>query len=212
MENHRLKDWPVTYDIDLFNKIYHEVQPLKKKLVSQMDPRRFRVDRTIIDSWFDDKILFVYRKHHEEMDPDVLKGYVINSLKTFQLRALRKAYTQDMLFHTSIAPLEGEDELINRIPDKVDSGENPLLDEATSYLKKKLSSDAFFVLSIELNPPPYIITRIPKSTAKIPSHLIAEYIGMPDEQKSIRHINKLRKEIKAVTKMAREYFNNLATS
>ena len=61
------------------------------------------------------------------------------------------------------------------------------------------------VLGVELNPPLYIIEKLNeqnKSLTKIPSLLIAEYLGL-----ELNYVNSLRKEIKSIIIDARKYFN-----
>jgi hypothetical protein len=78
-------------------------------------------------------------------------------------------------------------------------------------MKARLSEDAYFLLEIELNPPPYILaqlenpdqTKIPKPSAE----LIAEYLGIEDNEYALEYIAKLRSEIKEMTKQARDYFS-----
>ena len=213
MELHRLKPMDQSYDSKLFNQLYKETESLRKSLANQIDCRRYGVSKDIILSWFDDKFIFVFNKHFKDKDPDVLKGFLISSLQMFKYRVLRKAYGKQAEDFTSTVELDGESELINIIPiDNEIQGEELFLEMALDFMKNKLSDDAFFIMNLELNPPPYIINRVNSTTAKIPSHILADYMDLGISNKAIKYINQLRKEIRIGTTMAREHFSNLAIS
>jgi len=165
MEIHRLKPMIENYDREVFNIIYQDVEPLKHSLANQIDSRLFGVSKDIILSWFDDKLLFVFNKHYNDKDPDVLKGYIINSMKTFKYRILRKAYTEEAHFLGSHVELEGEDfSYINIIPDKEEESDHDLfMGIVSNFMQDKLSDEAHFLYSIQINPPAYILSRMKKS-------------------------------------------------
>ena len=208
MEIHRLTIMQPNYDKILFNKIYHETEGLRNSLVFQIDARRYGVTSDIIKSWFDDKFMFVFNKYYGKIDNEVLKGYIINSLKTFKYRVLRNAYTKNNLYNDSIH-IEDHENLINIIPvdDNMDS-KKELLNLALSFLKKKLSKEAYTILDIELNPPPYIAFKLKSLNTKIPAKLIAEYLDLEVDSNSIAYINGLRKEISVIISKAKSYFEN----
>lgn len=211
MEIHRLTRMREGYSQELFNKLYQETKPLRISLARQIDARRYNVTNDIIQSWFDDKFIFVFNKHFDNKQPEVLKGYIINALKTFKLRILRKAYNQEGLFHSSLVELEGESEIINYIPDRTfETTESIFRDMVVEFMKEKLSDNAYLLFELQLDPPPYIINRIPKPSSKIPYDLIIDYLGIDfgDYNSDIRYAKKLRKEIAKAIKNAREYFNN----
>lgn len=213
MEIHRLTTMKEDYDQKLFNKLYQETESLRINLANQIDHRRFGVSKDIILSWFDDKFIFVFNKHFGDKDPEVLKGFIINSLKTFKLRVLRKAYTDKAEGLLSTIDLEGESELINIIPSNDEINEGDLfMGLVLDFMKSRLQEDAFLVLQVELNPPPFILTRIKSPNSHISSKLIAEYLDLGISNRAIRYINSLRKEIKEHTKIARDHFNLLAIS
>jgi len=207
METHRLTPMKENYDVALFNRLYREIQPLRDSLVFQIDSRRYGVTSDIIKSWFDDKFIFVFNKYYGLITSDQLKGRIINSLKTFKFRILRKAYSKYNIYNNQIR-LEGDNELINIIPFKEEiSTHNIFLELALTYLKKNLCDDAFLVLEIELNPPPLILNQINPNT-KIPAKLIAEYLELIPDKDSISYIRDLRSEINYWTSEAHEYFND----
>ncbi len=213
MEIHRLTTMRSNYDPKLFNQLYQETQSLRISLANQIDHRRFGVSKDIILSWFDDKFIFVFNKHFTDKDPGILKGFLINSLKTFKFRILRKAYTEKAEGILSTIELEGEKELINIIPISSEMDESNLFMEMVNkFMIEKLTDDAFLIFELELNPPPFIINRIKEPNSHIPAKILAEYLDLGLSSKAIRYINELRKEIKLNTKKAKEYFNSLALS
>jgi hypothetical protein len=211
MEIHRLTTMKKNYDEKLFNKLYKETESLRISLANQINPQNFGVSRDIILSWFDDKFIFVFNKHFGDKDPDVLKGFLINSLKTFKFRVLRKAYTEKAEWLSSTVELEGESELINIIPSTSEMTEDNLFMElAQEFMKKSLTDDAFLLFELEVNPPHYILSRLAKCNSHIPSKLFAEYLDLGSSNKAIRYINELRKEVKTNIKKARVHFDTLA--
>jgi len=204
MELHRLKPLKDGFPEELFNKIYLEVQPLKHKLISGIDCRRLGVSKDIVESWFDDKILYVFNKYFDEK-PDTIKGYVLSSLSTFKYRVLRKAYQADI--HENLVELEGEKELINIIPDESEMNEAELfLELAHSFMQKALTEDALLVYELQLNPPPFILKRLKNPNSRIPTCLLSDFLGLGDSRDSLDYVNSLREEITMAIKQAREYF------
>jgi len=206
MEIHRLTPMKENYDPRLFNKLYKETEPLRNYLTYQIDHRRYGVTPDIIKSWFDDKFIFVYNKYHGDIEEGQLKGRIINALKTFKFRMLRKAYSKYNIYNNEVR-LEGEHNLINIIPiDNEISDHQVFLELALVYLKKNLCDDAFLVLEIELNPPPYILDKLSTSKTKIPSKLIAEYLDLESTRDSSLYINDLRSEVQYWIGEARDHF------
>ncbi|MAO08035.1 MAG: hypothetical protein CL596_04910 [Alteromonas sp.] len=210
MEIHRLKPMKSDYSPELFNRLYKETSNLRKSLARQIDSRRYGVTPDIVESWFDDKFIFVFNKHFDNKDQDVLKGFIINSLKTFKYRILRKAYGQEGEFYNSTVDLEGDNELINIIPSKDNSSDvkEIFYSLALSFMEKQLSDNAYLLLQVQLNPPPYIIERINNYNSRIPNNLLCEYLGLDlgSKRKTDRYIKKLKKEIKDTTELAQEFF------
>jgi len=208
MEIHRLKPMQAGYDQQLFNKIYQETESLRNLLTYQIDARRFGVTSDIIKSYFDDKFLHVFNKYYGNITNDQLKGRIINSLRVFKYKMLRTAYAKYNMYNGHLVRLEGEKELINIIPLKEELSDHELfLEMALKYLKKNLCDDAFLVLELDLNPPPYIMDRVSVNT-KIPAKLIAEYLDLEPDKDSISYIRDLRSEVDYWTSEAKDYFTN----
>lgn len=209
MELHRLKPMRDGYPEELFNSLYKQTKPLRRSLAYQIDARRYGVTPDIIESWFEDKFIFVFNKHFDNKDPDVLKGYIINSLKTFKYRILRKAYNIEGEFHQSVVELEGETSLINIIPDdSFETTENIFYDLAYEFMKSKLSDNAWLLFQLQLNPPPYILNQLQKAKSRIPNELLLSYLGLEYNTESDKFIKKLKKEINNTIKIARDHFNS----
>ena len=217
MEEHRLLPMQDNYDKNLFNKLYKETEPLRKKLSSKysIDARIFGVDQKEILSWFDVKFIFVFNKHFNNKDPGVLKGFIINSLKTFKYRILRSSQTNKNQQYANVIDIEESshfDNIISNNQEKQDENKQIFLDLALAFMKSKLSEDASFLLEIELDPPLYIMQKLcneKKSlNTKIPSKLIAEYLDLQDDNNAVDYINELRREIREMTLVAREHFQS----
>lgn len=206
MEIHRLKPMQEGYDHHLFNKIYKETESLRRLLSYQINHKKFGVTPDIVLSWFDDKFMFVFNKYYGKVTNDELKGFIINALKTFKFRVLRNAYAKHNIYDNMIR-LEGEKSLINIIPANSEITNHELfLELALEYLKKNLCDDAFLVLEIELNPPPFILHQLAASNKKIPAKLIAEYLDLEPNQDSTCYINDLRAEVKYWVNEASTHF------
>jgi len=210
MEINRLKPMKDGYPVDLFNRIYQETKPLRKKLSSNIDTRYYGVSRDIIESWFDDKFILVFNKHFDNKDPNILKGYIITSLQNFKNRVLRKAYIKEGQFYSSRIELDSEHSFTNFIPDDSTSftDENIFLELSMKFMKDQLTTDAYFLLNTQLNPPPFLLDKMKKSTSKITVLQLLEYFGLINTNKNRKYISKLKKEIEITKIKAKEYFEN----
>lgn len=209
MEIHRLKTMDVDYDTAVFNEIYQDVQPLKYTLASQIDHRRLGISKDVLLSWFDDKLLFVFQKHYKDKEPEVLKGFIINSLKVFKYRILRKVYTDQGEYLSNLVTLDGEKKYINVIPDESeDSDHDVFVSIVSNFMKEKLSREAYLLFQIQLNPPPYILSRVKSGSSKIPLEILMEFLGLSKEH--LPQLKRIKKEINQTIKMAREELPKLA--
>ena len=214
MEVHRLKPMPDNYDRALFNVLYKNTERLRKKLASEIDPRRFGVDYKIILSWFDDKFIYAFTKYYSK-SPDVLKGYIINSLRVFKFRVLKEAYANKNLHYRNAVDISSEsyfDILTSDLNHTEENLDYNLLNLVTQYLKDNLSDDAYLIFEIELAPPLYIMQRLDnfdkKTRDSIPNELLADYLGLPYDDKVNSYIGSLRRDVKNCINEAREYFKS----
>jgi len=128
-------------------------------------------------------------------------------LKTFKFRMLRQAYSKYNIYNNEVH-LEGEHNLINIIPLEDEISDHELfLELALKYLKKNLCDDAFLILQIELNPPPFFLESV-SPNKKIPAKLIAEYLDLDQDPDGVSYIKDLRSEIDYWVNEARFHFND----
>jgi hypothetical protein len=63
------------------------------------------------------------------------------------------------------------------------------------------------VFQLQIDPPPYILSRINNCNSRIPNELISDYLGLSFNKDTERYIRKMKKEINKAIKNAKEYFN-----
>lgn len=211
MEENRLKPMPGSYDPKLFNQLFKDTEKLRRKLTYQIDARRFGVDPEEIYSWFSVKFLLVFTRYTEEgMNPDLLKGHMISSLSFFKNRILRWSYSQKAQIHNTIDIQEAYSFKETTVEHDYNE-KDTYLKVALDFMKSRMSPEAYKILQVELNPPLYILDQLSDtnktSNTKIPSALIADYLGMGTDERSVRYVNNLRKEIQGVTAEAHSHFN-----
>jgi hypothetical protein len=197
MEESRLKPMVEGYNVELFNRIYDDTLPLRKKLASGIDPRRFGLAYEDILSFFDIKFIYVFNKYHYETE-GVLKGMIINALSNFKNRILRSAYTnkhsQSIISTDNLLNLEDAEF------EEPQSDKDYYYDKTMQFMKEHLSENAFLVLEVQLNPPPYILKRInvdkEKCLQKIPDDLLLEYFGLGFSDNAYKYLGQIKKEIR----------------
>lgn len=210
MELHRLKPMQ-DYDQEVFARIYKDTRSLVKTLVRGIDYSRFDVTQDIIESWFDDKLLYVFNKYYGKYDEGVLKGHVINALKLFRYRVLKSAYTEKAAFRQNTIDLGEDNERINIIPDRSEPDtRDALLNLMYEFMKENLSKDAYLVFELQADPPEYFTSRLSKPTSRIPAKLICQFCEIEPTKDAIRYIGHLREEIQENIKRARMHFANQA--
>lgn len=207
MEESRLKTMPAVYDRQLFNDLYKQTNALKRKLASGIDLRRFNgIEYDDLLSWFDIKFIFVFNKYHDKVPENILLGTIINSLKMFKCRILRKAYT--VQFSQSIIGMDYVDHEI--IAEEETSYHEHYRGLLNDFMEKHLSPDALLLHDLTMNPPPYVLRRLNEleidNQNKLPIDLILEYFDLSSTPNSIRFIEKLQSEIKEVIKLAKYHF------
>ena len=72
-ELHRLKPMQ-EYDEATFNRLYKVCKPVIRNLTRQIDYKRFNLTPDIIQSYFWDKMLFVFNKYYGECTEEHLKA------------------------------------------------------------------------------------------------------------------------------------------
>jgi hypothetical protein len=216
MEENRLRPMPISYDVQLFNDLFKQTEPLRKKLASEISAERFGVDYSEVLSWFSVKFIYVFRKYHDKKKPELLLGDLINSMKNFKCRILRKAYTvkysQTIIRVGYTTVLEDHDSY--RIDS--DDQQQARLEQVKQFFKQTLSDNAYTLFELQTNPPYYIIDKVRKqeipSLTKIPDSVICDYLGFECNDKTCKYLSTLRKEVRTATTVARYYFTETATA
>lgn len=216
MEENRLKPMVEGYDPLLFEDLYNQTKALRRKLASQIDSARFGVDTSEILSWFDVKFIYIFNKYYKKYadKPEVLKGHLIKGMQFFKCRILRMAYSQKALSQLKTIELSDyeEFEFVQIEEPEIHSNKDYLYNLAIDYMKKNLSENAFELLNIQLNPPPYILNKLFEegvdNTNKIPNSIIADYFELGTDEKALKYINALKREIKVITQKAGDFFNS----
>ncbi len=203
MEESRLKPM-VNHDPRIFKDLYEKVNPLKRKLASEIDCRRFGVDYEEILSWFDVKFIYVFNKYYHSQ-PERLLGYIINSLKLFKCRILRGAYTEKFSQSISSLDYDAHDVVLE------DDNTPQLISSVKDYMRVHLSDNAYEYFILTLYPPPFILNELerlslaPKS--KIPDEVIMDYYDIGNREDGYRWIKSWKVEIKKAMELAKVYFN-----
>lgn len=210
MEESRLKPMATNYDRELFNALYAKTEPLRKKLASEISYQRFGVDYQEVLSWFSVKFIYVFNKYQGKKNPDLLLGDLINSLKNFKFRILRKAYT--VKYSQSIIHIEDPSQIESLDfyePHKEDY-QQERLNQVKKFFRQNLSDNAYLVFEVQNNPPYYIIHKMRQqeipSLHKIPDDMICEYLGLDVNDKTLKYIKNLKREIKLTYSIAQLHF------
>lgn len=211
MELHRLKPMPDGYDQKLFNELYAKTRNLRESLIYQIDESRFGVTKEEIRSWFDDKFIFVFSKYFGKMEPPILLGYLINSLKTFKLKVLRRSYQLNNSINLNTIGVE-DLSMFNSLEDSKDENSELLFNLAMEFLQNNLSYEAWVLLNIQLNPPLFISSKLKNESSRIPGNLILEFLGEEVNTRNLEAIKILRKEINKAIETAQVFFQNYQTT
>ena len=203
-ELHRLKPMK-EYDEATFNRLYKVCKPVIRNLTRQIDYKRFNLTPDIIQSYFWDKMLFVFNKYYGTCEEEHLKARILASLSTFKNHLLRTAYGEGAEYHQNLYQLEdlfdNDKELEDDTEEEKAKGE--MLDMLYKYMKKNLSPDAYLIFEILLSPPPYIKERI-KDGSRITNILLVEFFDMPRTKSSVRYISELKEDIRYWEEKAKE--------
>lgn len=209
-EVHRLKELPENYDVDLFNSYYKSMTPLIRNLVRHIDPKRFNITKDILQSYFYDKLLYVFTKYYDLADsnPEKFKATIISSLSTLKYRILRNAYCNTSVeFNLQTHSFEDcfEDSRKDDIPDldEAEAQKQEKIEEVYEFMRNQVSKDAYLLFQIGLNPPAFIKERLRTENAIIPVSIILEFFELPKTNLFIRYISDLRNEIKSAIESAK---------
>lgn len=217
MEEHRLKDLPEDYNPQLFNQLYKELIPLKRKLASNFDYSRFK-GATYQDllSFFDIKFIHTYNKYYcvKGLPPNLVRAHLIRALSNYRNRLLKVSYHEENL----IKPISSDDveNFDNLFEDKnLKDNRNIYLGLLYSFMQQRLNNPiAYDLFHIELYTPqallPFVI--MVGRNKIIPTWVLCEYLDIPEDQVGIIDMNeyftKCRIKIKRVLEEAKVYFKD----
>ena len=195
-ELHRLNPMQEGYDQNLFKRLYKLCRPVIKNLVRQIDVRRYNVTSDILQSQFEDKMLFVFNKYYGKVEEEQLKAYILRSLSTYKVHLLKYAYNEKAKFNQSLTSL---DELFDDSKEYIDDSDEvvyheELLDKVHKNMKEHLSDDAYMVWQVITNPPPYVEER--SLGPRITNIVIAEFFDLPKTRRAVKWIGELREDIR----------------
>lgn len=206
-ELHRLTEF-THYNKKEFERIYKKCQPLMRKLVKSIDHRRYGVSEDILFSYFEDKFLYVYNKYQDEYDEERLKATILSSLSVYKNKLLRAGYSKQAEFNQDLSSLEEVSEADKE--DLLEDDEEASFKEDLHYrfhqfMKDHLSSDEYLVFITQLDPPPFITSRM--SQGRITTENLIDFFGLPRTRKSVHLISGYRKHIKEVLTLAETDFH-----
>lgn len=215
-ESHRLKEMPSGYDKALFNQYYNETKELRQKLAYGIDSRKFGVDYYEILSWFDVKFLHAFNRYYGSPQ---LKGFIIRALQTYKTRIIKNSYQEKHLINnsmdiTAMYSLDnGDDEDVvgmELADGEVEDGVQAQVDRLKIYFKQRLSHDAYLLWEFNTFPPAYTLQQKESPSAKLTDEDAIDFFDLPND--CHEYLKALKKEIRDITKQAKEYFRYKASN
>lgn len=214
-ESHRLKEMPSGYDKALFNQYYKETKELRQKLAYGIDSRKFGVDYQEILSWFDVKFIHAFNRYYGSPQ---LKGFIIRALQTYKTRIIKNSYQEKHLINnavdiTTVYSMEGADDEVVGLEladnEEVENNTEFLIDRLKTYFKDRLSFDAYLLWEFNTFPPAYTLQQKESPSARLTDEDAIDFFDLPEDCQDF--LGKLKKEIREVTKQAKEYFQYKAS-
>lgn len=198
-ELHRLKPMQEGYDVALFEKLYRISRPVIRKLSRQIDLQKFNVTRDIIESYFWDKMLFIFNKYYGTCTEDHLRARILGGLTTFKNHLLHSAYTERAEFNQSLHSFEDLFEDSNRDTNGEEEPEvskSDMFKMVYDYMMKNLYPDAQLVFEALYSPPPFI-REYPgyNDGNRITNGMLMDFFNLPHDSKSEKYIKYLREDV-----------------
>jgi hypothetical protein len=197
-ELHRIKPLE-KYDEKIFAKLYKLCKPVIKNLVKQIDCRRYNVSKDVINSYFWDKMLFLFNRYYEESEGDVefLKAHILRGLATYKYHLLQDAYSERAEYFQSLTSL---DELYDNNKEDItiydDSQyKEELLNILYKYMNKHLSPDAMLIFECLMTPSDFLLEKTDNGRVRITNSMLAEFFNLPKAKSSIQYISDLRHDV-----------------
>lgn len=197
-ELHRIKPLE-KYDEKIFTKLYKLCKPVIKNLVKQIDCRRYNVSKDVINSYFWDKMLFLFNRYYEESEGDVefLKAHILRGLSTYKYHLLQEAYTERAEYFQSLTSL---DELYDNNKEDLTTEDDStykeeLLKTLYEYMNKHLSPDAMLIFECLMTPTAFLLEKTDNGRVRITNSMLAEFFNLPKAKTSIQYISDLRHDV-----------------
>ena len=204
-ELHRLKPMQEGYNQELFNRLYRICKPVIRRLSKQIDCKRFNLTEDIINSFFWDKMLFVFNKYYGTCSEEHLKARLLSSLALFKNKLLRSAYDGQAEYNQTLSRLEDLFDDSKEFEDDTESenSKSEMLKMVYDYMRDHLSEDAYLVFEVLMTPPPYIKERI-KEGSSITNLLLVEFFELPKTRGSIKFMSEIKEDIRYWENKAQE--------
>lgn len=203
-ELHRLTQFK-EFDEKQFNRMFNVARPIIRRLAYGINTKKYGVSRDIIESYFWDKMMYVYNKYQDQYDEERLKYTIIHSLSLFKNKLLRSAYTQQADFNSDITSFE--DIIEKGFDTEDDNSDKEYMDHIAhklhKYMREHLTADEYLLFVTQLNPPKYILERS-SSPNRISIYAIIEFFDLPKNSRSREIVSHMRKNINLALAMASE--------
>lgn len=199
-ELHRIKPLE-NYNKVTFTKLYKLCKPVIKNLVKQIDYRRYNVSKDVINSYFWDKMLFLFNRYYEESNGDVefLKAHILKGLSTYKYHLLQEAYTERAEYFQNLTSLDvlydNNKEDINIKDDEDYKYREELFDILYKYMNDHLSPDAILVFECLITPPPFLLEKTNNGKTRITNAMLVEFFNLPKCKTYTQYISDLRHDV-----------------
>lgn len=195
-EIHRLTEMPEDYDRELFNRLYRVTRPVIRNLVRGIDHKRFNVSPDILASYFDDKLIFVFKKYQGTVSEEHLQANILRALSTFKNKLLRSAYGAKAEYNQGLTSME---DLFDNNKELEDDSEEVEAKEEhmkmiEDYMRKHLSPDAFLIFQLTMDPPEVLIPTDERHR-RISNVAFVDFFELPRTKSSVKFIADLREDI-----------------
>ena len=198
-ELHRIKPLD-KYDEKVFIKLYKLCKPVIKNLVKQIDCRRYNVSKDVINSYFWDKMLFLFNRYYEESEGNVefLKAHILRGLSTYKYHLLQDAYSERAEYFQNLTSL---DELYDNNKEDTTLDENnnnykeELLKTLYDYMNEHLSPDAILIFECLMTPTSFLLEKTDNGRIRITNLMLVEFFNLPKAKSSIQYISDLRHDV-----------------
>lgn len=196
-EIHRLKPMR-DYDPECFNRMYKISKPVINNIVRHINAKRYGLSPDILQSYFFDKMLYVFNKYQGTCSEEHLKAKILLSLGVYKNKLLKKAYGENAENNINTYSLEDlfekDKEYVEEIEVEDEGFSKVLLNRLHKYMREHLTLDAYLVFETLLTPPLFILERT-GGVRKITNTLILEYFEEPVNKNTLRYITEIRKDI-----------------